>query len=180
MRYLLILLVLLTASCTTTRPEKALASPAPASLSWIYSSDDKTHFIRADTGERIVIWGFNYDRDDAGRLIEDYWENEWETVAQDFAEMKSLHANVVRVHLQLAKFMDAPDRANAGNLARLAKLIALAERDRLYLDITGLGCYHKQDVPPRYDRLGESRRWEGQARFWEAIAGVCKDSPAIF
>jgi len=25
------------------------------------------------------MWGFNYDRDDAGRLLEDYWEKEWDT-----------------------------------------------------------------------------------------------------
>src|SRR5690348_5145980 len=67
--------------------------------------------------------------------------------------MKKLGANVVRVHLQLAKFMDAPDRPSGKALDRLGKLLALAERLRLYLDLTGLGCYHKKDVPAWYDRL---------------------------
>ena len=56
----------------------------------------------------------------------------------------------------------------------------LAEQTGLYLDLTGLGCYHKQDVPAWYDALEESDRWDVQARFWKAVAGVCKDSPAIF
>ena len=61
--------------------------------------------------------------------------------------MKQLGANVVRIHLQLGKFMDGPDKPNEKALDRLGKLVALAERTRLYLDLTGLGCYHKKDVP---------------------------------
>ncbi len=50
----------------------------------------------------------------------------------------------------------------------------------MYLDLTGLACYHKKDVPPWYDGLSETARWEVQARFWEAVAGRCAESPAIF
>ena len=56
----------------------------------------------------------------------------------------------------------------------------MAERTGLYLDLTGLGCYHKQDVPAWYDALDVAARWEVQARFWRAVAGACKDSPAVF
>jgi Cellulase (glycosyl hydrolase family 5) len=149
-------------------------------LDWIRLSDDKHHFVSSSANTPINIWGFNYDRDDSGRLIEDYWDTEWPAVAQDFAEMKALRANVVRVHLQFAKFMDGPDRPNRENLARLQKLVALAESARLYLDLTGLGCYHKQDVPAWYDAMDETARWQAQSNFWRAIAGVCKSSPAVF
>ncbi|MHC4575703.1 MAG: cellulase family glycosylhydrolase, partial [Planctomycetota bacterium] len=50
----------------------------------------------------------------------------------------------------------------------------------LYLDITGLGCYHKKDVPGWYDAMDEARRWRVQALFWEAIAKNCAESPAVF
>lgn len=143
-------------------------------------SDDRSHFVGATSGERVVLWGFNYDHDDAGLLIEDYWHDAWDTVAGDFREMKALGANVVRVHLQLAKFLDGPETPNAANLERLADLVRLAEETGLYLDLTGLGCYHKQDVPDWYDALDESDRWEVQARFWRAVAGVGKGSPAVF
>jgi hypothetical protein len=46
--------------------------------------------------------------------------------------------------------------------------------------VTGLGCYHKKDVPAWYDALDESARWDVQADFWKAVAGVCKGSPAVF
>ena len=56
----------------------------------------------------------------------------------------------------------------------------MAEENGLYLDVTGLGCYHKDEVPAWYDAMDESARWKVQARCWRAVAEVCKDSPAIF
>ena len=114
------------------------------------------------------------------RSIEDYWDKEWDTIAADFAEMKALGANVVRIHLQLGRFMDTPDQPNAKALVQLKRLIRLTEETGLYLNLTGLGCYHKKDVPPWYDSLDETGRWKTQARFWEAIAKIGSDSPAIF
>lgn len=151
-----------------------------APLEWIRPSKDGRHFVGTASGKRFVAWGVNYDHDDAGRLIEDYWEKEWATVVEDFGEIKDLGANLVRVHLQLAKFMDSADQPNAANLSRLGDLVRLAERTGLYLDVTGLGCYHKKDLPGWYDHLGEAERWEVQERFWRAVAGVCKASPAVF
>lgn len=165
-------------AATPADDDQPPASAPP--LERIRVSDDGSHFVGATSGERIVMWGFNYDHDDSGRLIEDYWHDEWPTVVEDFHEMKDLAANVVRVHLQLAKFMDGPDQPNAANLERLGQLIDLAEEVGLYLDLTGLGCYHKQDVPAWYDDLEESDRWDVQARFWRAVAKVAKGRPAVF
>ncbi len=74
-------------------------------------------------------------------------------------------------------FVEGDDRSN---LDRLERLLRLAEKLELYLDITGLGCYHKKNIPAWYDRLSEQNRWAVQAAFWEAVAHTCKDSPAIF
>ena len=168
-------LVLLAASMSIASEENATPS-----LGWIQPSEDASHFVLAESGERIVMWGVNYDHDGDGRLLEDYWEDEWSTVVEDFREIKALRANVVRIHLQVARFLDGPDKPNEAGLARLARLVQLAEQTGLYLDVTGLGCYHKQDLPPWYDALEETARWNAQACFWRAVADVCKDSPAIF
>lgn len=152
----------------------------PLPLERILPSEDGTHFVGARSGKRIVIWGVNYDHDAEGRLLEDYWQQAWETVVADFREIKALRTNVVRIHLQLAKFMNTPQQPDKGNLERLGMLVRLAEETGLYLDVTGLGCYHKQDVPPWYDSLEEKARWAVQARFWRAVAEVCKNSPAVF
>ena len=153
---------------------------AEIGLAWIRLSEDGTQFVSADSGERFVAWGFNYDHDDTGRLLEDYWVEHWPAVADDFKEMKALGANLVRIHLQVARFMTAPDRPNERALRQLTRLLELAENTGLYLDITGLGCYHKEDVPGWYDTMGQRRRWEVQALFWEAIAKTCAPSDAVF
>jgi hypothetical protein len=139
------------------------------------------------TGQRLVLetsgrefhpWGLNYGNN--GRLIEDFWDSEWSTIEKDFAEMKRMGANVVRVHLQFGKFIEAADRPNPKSLDRLAKLLDLAERTGLYLDLTGLACYRKADVPAWYDALSESDRWKAQAAFWELVTDRCRESPAVF
>jgi hypothetical protein len=156
------------------------AQAKPGDMPLVAISKDKKSFVLDPSGRPFVPWGFNYDHDDQGRLIEDYWDDEWPAVEAHFGQMKKLGANVVRVHLQLGKFMDGPEKPNAKAMDRLDKLVGLAEKDRLYLDLTGLGCYHKKDVPAWYDRLSEKERWDVQARFWRAVAGRCAASPAVF
>jgi hypothetical protein len=141
---------------------------------------DRKGFILEKSASPFVPWGFNYDHDEQGRLLEDYWNTEWAKVEEDFREMKQLGANCVRIHLQLGRFMVQPDEPNRAALGQLVRLVDLAERLQLYLDLTGLGCYHKKDVPAWYDGLDEQQRWAVQGRFWEAIAGRCAQCPAVF
>lgn len=149
-------------------------------MPFVQVAKDKKSFTLDPSGKAFTPWGFNYDHDTERRLIEDYWEKEWDKVKTHFAQMKKFGANVVRIHLQVGKFMDAANKPNANALDRLTKLVVLAEKERLYLDLTGLGCYHKADVPGWYDKLSEQDRWDVQTRFWEVVAGRCAKSPAIF
>jgi hypothetical protein len=155
-------------------------SHARGETPWIVLAKDTKSFVLEPDGKEFTPWGFNYDRDAKMRLLEDYWEAEWAKVERDFRTMKKLGANVVRIHLQVGKFMESADKANENALARLAKLLILAEARGLYLDVTGLGCYHKKDVPAWYDGLAEKERWDVQARFWAAVAERCANSPAVF
>ncbi len=159
-----------------------LCGPGQPKMEFIRVSPDGADFVLADSGRRFLAWGVNYDHDESenGRLIEDYWVDEWQKVEEDFAEIEALGANTVRIHLQVGKFMDTPEKANDAALRQLARLLELAERNHLYLDLTGLGCYHKKDVPAWYDAMDETARWAVQARFWEAVARTCADSPAVF
>lgn len=142
-------------------------------------SEDGLRFVDAK-GQAFRVWGVNYDHDDDGRLIEDYWSSDWPRVVEDMQEIKALGANVVRIHLQVAKFMTTADQADQESLGKLKELIELAERLGLYLDLTGLGCYHKADVPAWYDNLDETGRWLVQANFWRAVASTAKGSSAVF
>jgi hypothetical protein len=147
---------------------------------FIRVSKDHKGFVFSGSGKKFTPWGFNYDHDRSNRLLEYYWKEEWNTVVSDFREMKELGANTVRIHLQVSRFMNSEVEMNQEALDLLARLVKLAEQTHLYLNVTGLGCYDKADVPKWYNDLDEERRWAAHARFWEAVVKVCKDSPAIF
>ena len=156
------------------------AAAGAGELERVRVAADGKGFALEPSGVPFVAWGVNYDHDRDGRLLEDYWADEWPTVEADFREIRDLGANVVRVHLQLGRFMKTAAEPDADALARLARLLALAETNGLRLDLTGLGCYHKKDVPPWYDGLAEADRWAVQARFWSAVARTGAGRAAVF
>lgn len=160
--------IALTAGCAADRRERPAISP------------DGKAFVLAPSQRTFIPRGFNYDRDYRMRLLEEYWDADWDTVVSDFREMKALKANVVRIHLQFPRFMAGPDKPNDRALAKLKQILDLADREGLYLDLTGLACYRRADVPDWYADLDETSRWAAQANFWSAIARTCKDSPAVF
>ncbi len=154
-----------------------LTDDPPIKLENLRVSDDRKGFVTT-SGRAYTPWGLNYGNN--GRLIEDFWEADWKAVVDDFRKMKALGANVVRVHLQFGKFMETADNPDTRSLDQLGKLLDLAETTGLYLDLTGLGCYRKADIPTWYDGLSEEDRWSAQAVFWGAIAARCAKSPAVF
>jgi hypothetical protein len=156
------------------------ASLAAADMERIRIAPDGRGFVLADSGKRFTPWGFNYDHDLGGQLLEEYWDEHWPVVEKAFQEMQQLGANVVRMHLQFGAFMQSPTEPRPAALTQLRRLIQLAEQTKLYLDLTGLGCYHKDSVPEWYNTLNETDRWQAQANFWQAIANTCAHSPAIF
>ncbi len=159
------------------------AAGLAAPLEAVRLSRDGKSLVRGEGETPFRVWGVNYDRDtkgENGRLLEDYWEEEWAVVVEDFQEMRELGANVVRLHLQLGKFMKSADTPDAEALRRLGKVLRLAEETGLYLDITGLGCYHRADTPVWYDAMDEKHRWAVQERFWTAVARTCRESDAVF
>ncbi|MDB6070273.1 MAG: hypothetical protein JWL81_1444 [Verrucomicrobiales bacterium] len=166
-------------------PIPPTASPPGASVAYgglpaIRISENKQFFVRGNPEHRFEIRGANYDRDDQGRLLEDYWEKEWSTVESDFQEMSALGLNAVRIHLQTCQFMTGPDTFHAENLTRLGRLLDLGEREQLYVNLTGLGCYLKDRVPMWYSSLDENSRWTVQEKFWSAIARVARGRNAVF
>ena len=181
-------LVLLLAACAAPNSGAQVTSPTVQAgqrttngpLEVIRVSNDGKGFHFSNSGVRFVPWGFNYDHDRTNRLLETYWNEEWNSVVSDFEEMKALGANTVRIHLQVGRFMKSARESDPLALAQLGRLLTLAEKTGLYLDITGLGCYDKNDVPQWYNDLGEAERWSVQARFWEAVARVCSHRAAVF
>ncbi len=148
-------------------------------LERIQVSDDGTHFVGKDSGAKFRPWGYNFVGE-FGQIVEEYWDENWASLEEDFREMKRLGANVVRLHLQVGTYMQSPNEVDHHQLRRLASVLDLADRTGLYLDLTGLGCYHLDQVPDWFAESNERQRWETQANFWEAIAKTCSGHPAVF
>lgn len=147
-------------SCRIAEPP-AQSQYNPGMIERIAVATNGRGFVLVPSGKPFIPWGLNYGN--KGRLIEDFWETECETVKEDFREMKQAGANVVRVHLQLGKFMSAPDKPNEKALHILGRLVTLAEQTGIYLDLTGLGCYRTSDNPAWYDG-SRVKRIAGQCR----------------
>jgi hypothetical protein len=169
---LLALLVGLLSAGQTSAADRA------AKLERIVVSPDGKGFVTAKSKQAFKPWGMNYGNNH--RLMEDFWDKEWETFAGDFRELKAMGANVVRVHLQYGKFMESPEKANAKAIQQYQRMVKLAEEVGIYLDVTGLACYRPADVPKWYDAMEEKERWAAQTKFWEIIAEAGKGSDAIF
>lgn len=153
-------------------------SPVPA-MERLRISEDGEGFVLAKSGQPFLPWGFNFVGE-FGRIVEEYWADDWPSVEEDFRRMRELGANVVRLHLQVGTYMKSPKEVDQNALGLLRRTLDLGQKCGLYLDLTGLGCYHLDAVPPWFDGLSEAERWEVQARFWDAIAKTCAGHPAVF
>lgn len=60
-----------------------LTAPA-AEMQWIGISDDGQGFALSDSGKPFIPWGFNYDREGDGQLLEDYRDDRWPKVESGF------------------------------------------------------------------------------------------------
>ena len=172
--YTILAIVLLTLPSTGNAQETRVTT-----MPRIEISKNGEEFVFAGTETRFTPWGFNF----VGKfehIVEEYWTDELKSVDADFARMKQLGANVVRLHLQLSTYMTSATTIDEAQLKRLRATLAVAQKHGLYLDLTGLGCYHIDRVPDWLDELSEEERWEVQAKFWEAIAKTCDGHPAVF
>jgi hypothetical protein len=158
--------------------EKAAGAADSPPLGRVRLSADGKGFTVGPDKTPYRPWGMNYGN--KGRLMEDFWENDWATLEDDLRELSALGANCVRIHLQFGKFMSGPDKPIAAALDRLRRLLDAAEKCRVHVDITGLACYRPADIPAWYDALGETDRWKTQAEFWAAVAKTCSGHRAVF
>ncbi|MEQ8785675.1 MAG: cellulase family glycosylhydrolase [Pirellulaceae bacterium] len=147
-----------------------------AGMETVRISADKKGFVLHPSGDRYIPWGHNYASVDIlQRLAE-----EPARVQREFAEMKAAGTTVARIHPEMNRILTGRDKVDPRALDQLRGLLEIAEKSGIHLKITGLACYNIKDRMAWYDAMEERDRWKAQAFFWETIAGVCADSPAVF
>jgi hypothetical protein len=147
-----------------------------AAMDFVKLSPDKKKFIFDPSGDQYVPWGHNYGSVDImERLAKDPTR-----VEREFADMKAAGTTVARVHPEMPALLRGPDDANSQALDRLKRLLKIAEKSGIYLQITGLACYKIKDRMAWYDAMNDESRWKAQEFFWSTIARTCAKSPAVF
>ncbi len=137
---------------------------------------DGKHFVLEPSGERYVPWGHNYGSVDIMQRLAD----EPERVEREFAAMKASGTTVARVHPEMPAFFVGAEQADPQAIERFRKLLSIAEKSGIYLQITGLACYKINSRMAWYDSLDEEGRWKAQEFFWSTVAETCANSPAVF
>jgi hypothetical protein len=147
-----------------------------AGMETVRISPDKKGFVLRPSGDRYVPWGHNY----ASVEILERLANDPARVQREFAEMGAVGTTVARIHPEMVRILAGPNKADPEALDQLRKLLKIAEDSGIHLKITGLACYKIKDRMAWYDSMDEQDRWKTQAFFWETVAGVCAESPAVF
>ena len=161
----------------------AWESPAPAAAAAPAMPRISVRGDQLYAGDRPWhAWGMNWGVNDHAPVIA-YFDQptaaNFDMLRSELATARSIGANSMRIYLQLGQVMVTATRVRQQTLVALQRLLALARRDGVYLDVTGDLVWRPARSPQWYARLSWQARWRVQARFWKAVAHAAADSPAV-
>jgi hypothetical protein len=141
------------------------------------------HVNRLYAGSRPWrAWGMNWGIGNHAPLIA-YFDNpsaaNLAVLSAELHTARGIGANSMRIYLQLGQVMATPTRPRRRTLTALRRLLALAQSDGIYLDITGDLVWRPSRAPAWYGRMPWQQRWKVQVRFWKAVAHAASSSPAV-
>lgn len=143
----------------------AFADPLPK----IRVDADGRGFV-TDAGKPFVPFGVNYYRPDTGWAPQIWKAFDADVTRRDFATMKSLGVNCVRVFLTFGSFFSEPSGLDATGRAKFDQFLAMAEDSGIYVHPTGPD--HWEGVPQwaQGDRFADEKLLAAQENFWRLFA----------
>jgi hypothetical protein len=147
----------------------ACAIAAANPLEKIRVSLDHRTFVTA-SGRTFAPVGLTYFRANTGWAPQVWKRFDAEATRRDFAVMKELGINCVRVFLSYTSFCDQPGQLNPDGLAKFDQFLAFAEEAGIYVHPTGLD--HWEGVPDwaREDQISGEQYLETIEAFWTMFA----------
>jgi hypothetical protein len=158
--------------------EAPLATRA-ASLPRVRVSPDGRGFVTSE-GRPFVPFGVNYFRPGTGWAPQVWKQFDPEATRRDFARLRELGGNCVRVFLTYGSFYPEPGRLDPEGLAKLDRLLDLAEEAGIYVHPTGPD--HWEGLPgwARGDRLADERILRALEECWRLLATRYRGRGVIF
>jgi len=160
----------------------ALLSPtaqcAPAPLPKIRIAHDGRSFATAE-GKPFVPFGVNYYRPGTGWAPQIWKQFDAEAARKDFARMKELGVNCVRVFLTYHSFYSDPGVLKQEGLEKFDRFLSLAEEAHIYVHPTGPEHW---EGPPNWRpvAVADQRTLDFTVQFWKLFAARYKGRAVIF
>ncbi len=154
-------------------------APAPRPLPKVRVSPDGRGFVTAE-GRPFVPFGVNYFRPGTGWAPQVWKQFDAAATRRDFARLRALGANCVRVFLTYGSFYPEPGRLDAEGLARFDQFLALAEEAGLYVHPTGPDHWEGLPEWARGDRIAEERVLAALEDFWRLLATRYRGRTVLF
>jgi hypothetical protein len=158
---------------------RAADAPGPKPLPRVGLSRDGRAFETAP-GRAFVPFGVNYFRPGTGWAPQLWKRFDAEATRQDFARMKALGLNCVRVFLTFGSFCPEPGVLDTNGLSKFDQFLALAEQAGIYVHPTGPDHWEGLPAWARTDRLADETVLRGLESFWQQLAARYRGRGVVF
>lgn len=155
-----------------------LAVPA-SELPKVRIAPEGRGFVTRD-GRPFVPFGVNYFRPNTGWAPQLWKKFDADATRKDFARLRELGANCVRVFLSFGSFAAEPGTLTPAGLDRFDQLLQLAEEAGLYVHPTGPDHWEGTPEWARGDRLADETVLRALEQFWTQFAGRYRGRGVIF
>jgi hypothetical protein len=136
-------------------------------------------FVSAE-GRPYVPFGVNYYRPGTGWAPQVWKQFDADATRRDFARMKELNLNCVRVFLTFGSFYREPGKLDPEGLIKFDRFLELAEAVGIYVHPTGPDHWEGLPEWARGDRIADDHVLEALEAFWKALAARYRGRTALF
>ena len=166
---------LLLAGCFGANTPAADKSPLPK----IRISADG-HGFETSAGKAFVPFGLTYFRSGTGWAPQVWKKFDADATRRDFARMKELGVNCVRVFISYGSFYQQPGKLEPEGLAKFDQFLDIAEEQGIYVHPTGPDHWEGSPEWARGDRMADESALAATEVFWRLFAARYKARAVIF
>ncbi|MFO1499599.1 MAG: cellulase family glycosylhydrolase [Verrucomicrobiota bacterium] len=161
------------------RSESLAASSNAAELPKILVAPDSRGFQTSE-GVPFVPRGVTYYRPGTGWAPQVWKKFDAEATRADFARMKEMGINCVRVFLSFGSFLAEPGSVNVEGLAKFDQFLAIAEAAGIYIHPTGPDHWEGTPDWAKNDRMANETVLAALETFWRQFAARYRGRQVLF
>lgn len=167
------ILLLLAGFTLALEPNARSAQPPKIRI----AADGRTFCL--DDGERFVPFGVTYYRPGTGWAPQVWKQFDPQATRRDFAQMKKVGVNCVRVFLSFGSFYSDPGQLKPEGLAKFDQFLAIAEEFGIYVHPTGPDLW---EGPPDWQPVAmeDEKTLRALESFWKLFAARYRGRHILF